>query len=86
MTSRRDVAFRPATSTCPSLRIVLQLLGSPLSPNKPVDITFPRTAESTIELVDAYGAEGQREYNWYEAKPTRAAPFFILVGLMAHQV
>ncbi|CAK9046638.1 unnamed protein product [Durusdinium trenchii] len=47
--------------------IVLQLLGSPLSPNKPVDITFPRTAESTIELVDAYGAEGQREYNWYEA-------------------
>ena len=51
-----------------------------------MDITFPRTAESTIELVDAYGAEGQREYNWYEAKPTRAAPFFILAGLMAHQV
>ena len=48
-------------------RIVLNWLGSNLSPNTPLDTTFPRTATSTIDLIDAYGAEGRRWYNWYEA-------------------
>ncbi|CAE6947370.1 unnamed protein product [Symbiodinium sp. CCMP2456] len=68
--------------------VVLNLLGSQLSPEKPLDTTFPRTAESTLALIDNYGDRGRWWYNWYELLdllfiPTYGAALYLSIQALA---
>ena len=67
--------------------VVLNLLGSHLSPEEPLDTTFPRTAESTVALIDSYG-DRRWWYTWYELLdllfiPTYGAALYLSIQALA---